>query len=124
MKALTLWQPWASLIVDKIKTMETRPMPWYYLGPVAIHAGLRVDREACIRFGYNPDTIPAGAVLGTAMKTGLVHFEGWNAGDAYTIDPYGDYTKGRYGYPLENVVKFDKPIPAKGHQGFWDWVNR
>lgn len=123
MKALTLWQPWASLIVDGLKTMETRPMPWYYQGPVAIHAGLHVDREACIRFGYDPDRIPRGAVLGTAYKSGLVHFERSVLGPNFVEDPYGDYRLGRYGYPLKGIQKFSAPIPAKGHQGFWDWVH-
>jgi hypothetical protein len=97
-------------------------MPWYYKGPVAIHAGLRVDRDACIRFGYDPNTIPTGAVLGKAFKSGLIHFEGGSK--EYTPDAYGDFTPGRYGYPLEHVVKFSAPIAAKGHQGFWEWIPR
>jgi activating signal cointegrator 1 len=121
MKAITLWQPWASLIVDGRKIVETRPMPWYYEGPVAIHAGLKVDREACLRFGYNPDLIPTGAVLGVAQKTGLYRFEKKLEGKQYEPDQYGDFTPGRYGYPLTNLIKFAEPIPAKGKQGFWDW---
>ena len=124
MKAITLWQPWASLIVDGLKHIETRPRPWYYNGPIAIHAGLHVDREACIRFGYNPDTIPVGAVLGKAFKQGLIHFENSVVGPNFVPDPYGNFSLGRYGYPLVGIVKFEKPIPAKGHQGFWDWENQ
>lgn len=122
MKALTLHQPWASLIVDGVKKIETRPKPWYFVGPVAIHAGLHVDRIACAQFGYDPDTIVRGAVLGTADKTGLIHFENGLLGPNFVADPYGDFTPGRYGYPLANVVKFVKPIPARGKQGFWDWM--
>lgn len=121
MKALTLHQPWASLIVDGRKKIETRSHPWYYIGPVAIHAGLKVDRDACARFRYDPDRIPTGAVLGTATKTGLVHFENGILRPNFVEDPYGDFTPGRYGYPLAKVVRFRTPIPAKGHQGFWDW---
>lgn len=121
MKAITLWQPWASLIVDGRKKIETRSIPRYYNGPVAIHAGLKIDREACLRFGYDPDKIPTGAVLGKAFKHGLFHFEKNQEGIAYKPDVYGDFTPGRYGYPLGDVIKFSEPIPAKGHQGFWDW---
>lgn len=41
MKALTLHQPWATLVALGIKTVETRS--WYtpYRGPLAIHAGLK-----------------------------------------------------------------------------------
>lgn len=118
MKAITLWQPWASLIIDGRKPIETRPMPWHYVGVVAIHAGLRVDRDACLRFGYNPDTIPTGAVLGTAYKHGLLQF----GTEFVAPDDYGDYAPGRWGYFLEHPVKFSEPVPARGHQGFWDWV--
>lgn len=117
LKALTLWQPWASLIIDLRKTIETRPKAWYYVGWVAIHAGLHVDREACDRFGYDPDTIPTGAVLGVSYKTGCVRFPSV----LITPDVYGNFRDGRYGYPLQNSRAFSIPLPAKGHQGFWDW---
>lgn len=37
-KALTLWQPWASLIAAGIKKVETRPWMTHYRGPLLIHA--------------------------------------------------------------------------------------
>ena len=124
MKAITLWQPWASLIMDVRKIVETRPMPWYYEGLVAIHAGRRVDDAAAIRFGYNPFTLPYGAILGIVRKTGLFHFEKAFEEKLYHVDEYGDFTPGRYGYPMTLVERFAVPIPAKGHQGFWAWENR
>lgn len=39
MKALTIRQPWASLIALGVKTIETRSWPTNYRGPVLIHAG-------------------------------------------------------------------------------------
>lgn len=39
MKALTLHQPWASLIAVGVKTIETRSWATKYRGPLAIHAG-------------------------------------------------------------------------------------
>lgn len=41
MKALTLHQPWASLIAFGVKTIETRGWKTTYRGPLAIHAGLK-----------------------------------------------------------------------------------
>jgi activating signal cointegrator 1 len=38
MKALSLWQPWASLVALGIKTIETRSWETKYRGPLAIHA--------------------------------------------------------------------------------------
>lgn len=41
MKALTLHQPWASLIAAGVKTIETRSWSTRYRGPLAVHAGKR-----------------------------------------------------------------------------------
>lgn len=38
MKALTLWQPWASLVSLGVKSIETRSWSTDYRGPLAIHA--------------------------------------------------------------------------------------
>lgn len=38
MKAITLWQPWASLIAIGAKKYETRSWKTNYRGPIAIHA--------------------------------------------------------------------------------------
>lgn len=118
MKAITLYQPWASLIADRRKPVETRPRPWNYVGAVAIQAGQQVDREACVRFGYNPDTIPRGAIVCVAWKHACVRFPNALA----PPDEYGNYAAGRYGYLLKEAVKFPMPIPAKGSQGVWEWI--
>ena len=38
MTAITIWQPWASLIAVGAKRFETRSWPTSYRGPIAIHA--------------------------------------------------------------------------------------
>lgn len=40
MKALTLYQPWATLMAIEAKRNETKPWPTKYRGPLAIHAGM------------------------------------------------------------------------------------
>jgi len=35
--------------------------------------------------------------------------------------PFGDFSEGMWAWRMESPVKFDKPIPAKGSQGFWKW---
>jgi hypothetical protein len=42
-KALTVRQPWASLIACGAKTIETRSWRTSYRGPIAIHAGKTID---------------------------------------------------------------------------------
>jgi hypothetical protein len=117
MKALTLHQPWASLIADKRKPEETRSRPWYYVGLVAIHAGQHVDEEYCTKFGYDAATIPRGAVVCIVNKYGCVQFPSPLA----SPNPYGLFDAGRYGYLLKDVFKLSEPIPARGAQGFWNW---
>jgi hypothetical protein len=117
MRALSYWQPWASLIYDLRKTIETRHWEMLYRGPLAVHAAQKVDRNACEEFGYNWRTIPRGAVLCIVNVKGCVRFPHPLA----TPDPYGDFTEGRFGHLYEMLEKFAEPIPAKGHQGVWNW---
>lgn len=119
MKALSLWQPWASLIWDGRKRIETRPWPMHYRGPLAIHAAMRVDKEACRKFGFNPNTIYRGAVLCIVNVVDCVQFPNPKAAP----DSYGDFSAGRYGFIMKLVGRFDPPFPAKGHQGIWNWEN-
>ncbi|MFV0399180.1 MAG: ASCH domain-containing protein [Oscillospiraceae bacterium] len=41
MKAITIWQPWASLLACGAKKYETRSWVTSYRGPIAIHAAAR-----------------------------------------------------------------------------------
>lgn len=45
MKALSIKQPWAWLIVNGIKPIENRDWHCNYRGPLLIHAGKNVDRD-------------------------------------------------------------------------------
>ncbi len=45
-KALTVYQPWASLIAQKLKKNETRSWRTKYRGPLAIHAAIGMPKEA------------------------------------------------------------------------------
>lgn len=44
MKAITIWQPWASLLACGAKQFETRSWAASYRGPIAIHAAQRQPR--------------------------------------------------------------------------------
>lgn len=45
MKAITIWQPYASLVSIHKKPDETRGWPTKYRGPIAIHAGVKPAHE-------------------------------------------------------------------------------
>ena len=151
MCTITLHQPWASLISLGIKTVETRsrPAPARLVGrTIAIHTGKRVVRNPGVAVEnemwahLDEDwhrTIPAGAVLATATLAGMVRVEHVNpvtghavhdpsteAGCAVgtgrtAIDPWGDFSPGRWLWFLANVQALQGPAPAIGHQSFWRW---
>lgn len=63
MKAITIWQPWASLWVCGAKQFETRSWATSYRGPIAIHAG----KILCHRFSCEVD----GSVFAPAVNASL-----------------------------------------------------
>lgn len=122
MKALSLWQPWASLMADGRKLIETRswPPPVWLIGQnYAIHATMKVDSDACVDFGYDPLTIPRGCIVSIHRLEKFVKFDE-NSRRDYG-DAYGDFEMGRYGWFSPLVLKLKKPIAVKGHQGLFDW---
>jgi ASCH domain len=101
MKIITLRQPWAELVVSGVKNIENRGWSTAYRGPVLIHAGLHVEREACRKHGVDPSKLPRGAVVGVVELADCVtkHRSPWFSG--------------RYGFVLRNARKI-KPIQWKG----------
>jgi len=135
MKAITLWQPWASLIVQGDKLIETRGYNTNVRGRVAIHAArsdhsgillhipmreLLFFQEAGVTGAKEP---PRGAIVGTVEIVDSLPIEKLK-GTKYDTPKeraFGDWSPGRFGWILRNPVLFEKPVPARGAQGFWNW---
>lgn len=96
MKAITLWQPWASLLACGAKQYETRSWATKYRGPIAIHAAvLNTDK---IVFGI-PDCRFIEATykaLGVEELGSLPH--GYIIATAELVDCVRTYKRG---YPAE-----------------------
>lgn len=131
MKAITLHQPWASLIFTGWKKFETRSWPTFYRGPLAIHAAkrhcpdIRCDEPLGDLLidefgGHWAMDLPRGAVIGTVDLVQCLNVEAFDADAPEQL--CGDWSPGRYAWKLENPHKFAVPIPASGAQGFWDWI--
>lgn len=74
MRALTLWQPWASLVTVGAKRWETRRWGTAYRGPILIHAAARIPP----RSAYQPDEpaeIPSAVVEAMIEALGVADFE-------------------------------------------------
>lgn len=75
-RIITLWQPWASLIMYGGKDVENRSWAPAYTGTLVVHAGKALDKSgvelAEARSIQLPDPIPRGVILGTVELVGVV----------------------------------------------------
>ena len=120
MKALSLTQPWATLVVTGAKRFETRSWTTTYRGPLLIHAAKKYPVFAR-RFalaerylGRRRDDLPLGAIIGRVVLKNVCPTE---EVAPYLTDLerlYGDYTPGRWAWELEEAVRFAQPIPWRG----------
>jgi hypothetical protein len=117
LRGLTLWRPWPDAIIRGGKRIENRSWkpPMAIIGGIlAIHAGGRYDKEGAEwmkeRGLYRPrpdKECPKGVIVGTAIVTGFV---------TQSTDPW---FMGPFGWTLEDVQEFDRPVVAKGAMGLW-----
>ncbi len=66
-KALTVRQPWAELILRGRKPFELRSWRTKYRGPLVIHAASKVDAHQVRRLGFNPESFVTSAFVGVAV---------------------------------------------------------
>ncbi len=143
MKAITLWQPWASLWACGMKQYETRSWATSYRGPIAIHAAKKpfdtdtyFDRELHpfanalnLKNIYSFDELPYGCIIATAElvdchKMVRDEYNVFRIEDkviSYKELIFGEWAPGRYAWEIANVKMLDNPIPASGKQGLWNW---
>lgn len=131
MKALTLWQPWATLVCLGLKQYETRSWRTPYRGPLVIHAAARpVMREevsgeiiqALKAAGLtSPGTLPLGVGLCIVELVDCLWVERVRPLISDQERAFGNYAPGRYAWKLENVQPFPEPVKARGYQLLWDW---
>ncbi|WP_300611056.1 ASCH domain-containing protein [Trebonia sp.] len=114
MKALTVRQPWASLIMCGAKDVECRTWMTAYRGPLLIHAGLALDQGALTAHAHLvPGDLPRGVLLGTVTMTACVrdHPSPW-------AEPGG------WHWVLADPVPFTVPVEYRGKLGLWDVPGR
>lgn len=147
MKAITLTQPFASLIAIGAKRIETRSWRTNYRGPLAIHAakgygGLpgRNLTDFCLNEPFRSalfaggirqlvpgQDLPLGAVVAVATLHACVlanhctEFPWWEGSAAPHELAFGDFTPGRWLWILRDVLPLPEPIPARGSLNLWEW---
>ncbi len=117
MKALSLKQPYAELILQGKKTIELRKWNTNFRGQFFIHASKIPDKKAMSRFGFK--NLPLGQILGKATLVDVRHYttEAQHKADA---DKHLASSKwGNYGFILKDVQRIN-PIACKGALNFWE----
>lgn len=150
MKALTIWQPWATLVIAGVKPYEFRgwPAPVAIRGQrVAIHAGARPVRKAeladlivrmrsdeawstCLkpealdmleRWYSNPAALPLSSIVGTAvLGQPKCAFDIVHEFGAKLNDSDRNQHS-NWAWPMLDPQPLEPIQPAKGAQGFWEW---
>ncbi|OGJ12950.1 hypothetical protein A3K82_01640 [Candidatus Pacearchaeota archaeon RBG_19FT_COMBO_34_9] len=118
MKALSLKQPFAELILQGKKKIELRKWNTGFRGEFLIHASKIPNEKAMKEFGF--DKLPCGFIVG---KANLVSVKKYKNEEEHRKDKDKHLASslwGDYGFILENAERIS-PIPARGSLGFWDF---
>lgn len=124
MKALTIKEPWASLIIEEYKKYEFRSWKTNYRGKILIHSGMSVEKDMLSRFKDYDISINPGFIIGEATIVDCILVDEKFNNELRSIDSvvYGRSNHvENYAWKLENIVKYDKPIPCKGKLGLWNY---
>lgn len=141
MKAISLWQPWASLWCSPRKIHETRHWDCAHRGWLVVHAAKRFEKDhppalaAILRAEFGADwfkTLPTGAIIGMVnlincapteriiADTNIVHGAGPVFGDKSDNILCGDFAPGRFGWERSEFKLLPSPVPYRGMQGFFN----
>ena len=118
MKALSIRQPWAELILRGEKTVEARPMRTAKRGErVFIYAGknrIETDDEARIaaEYGIDVDSLPRGVLVGTVEIVGCEPLETRHSKAACF---HVTESTGGYAWLLSNPRREDSMRVPTGH---------
>ncbi|QHV99253.1 ASCH domain-containing protein [Spirosoma endbachense] len=137
MRIITLYQPYATLMMLGLKTNETRNRRTLVRGTLGIHAAAAIPNwcrlkmnEASFKSALKDVELPTGKILGTVELIGSMRTEEWLLSQSDIIEgfytaavwneiAFGDYSANRWAWQTINPTPFETPIPAKGSQGFW-----
>lgn len=126
MRVITLQEPWASLIGENIKTIETRSWPCNQYGELYIHAGLskisKSDERKNDLARWLQGPLHYGTIFAKCNLSDCILITDEYAQKIKESDPRcflcGDYTPGRYAWILTDIEPIE-PIFKTGKLGIW-----
>lgn len=104
-KALSIRQPWAELILARRKDVENRSWKTNLRGSLLIHASKTIERAAMEEYEY--DELPTGVLLGVVEVV-----------DCTQKRTSEWHNRGAWGWYLDKPRRFREPIAWKGAVGF------
>lgn len=134
MKALSLWQPHASLMAENLKKIETRSWGTNYRGELLICSTANTPKWAMEDAFDDPilyramaehallptNRLPAGRILAVCTLVDCVKITREFAARLSSLEfSAGNYEPGRFAWVTVNIRKLKESIPVKGHQGLF-----
>ena len=119
MKALSLKQPWAELVVSGRKTIEIRKWNTKFRGEFLVHASKNTDKEREKEFGFQD--LQTGCIVGKAT---IVDVKKYATKGEFEKDSDKHFAKGWwnpkvYGFILTNAKRL-RPKSLKGKLNFFE----
>lgn len=147
-KAISLWEPWASLIRIGAKTIETRSWATAYRGRLLVCAAqsglpkadllyllslwsfqgalaplvdkpLNVNPDYHTWSGVGIEHLNFGKAVAVVDVVDCKPTGEMTLAEITTDEPFGDFSLGRFGWKLK-LINAVEPFPVKGHQGFFE----
>lgn len=124
MKAITIHQPWAALIMRGEKRVENRNWGTQFRGQIAIHAS-KPPADVCPAWDsqwekYDP--LVFGAVIGVVEILNCLHISEVQRAWVQRLYPWlrtHQHVQGPWCWVIGNVQRL-KPIHCRGQQGLWN----
>lgn len=130
MKALSIKQPWAWLIVNGIKDIENRTWNTKFRGRFLVHASKAIDMQAYFSLRDAGLKLPDAHLLERGGIVGSVDLVNVIQPDKDTSVVY-DIFNGinwhqaeQYGFVLRNPIFFSYSIPYRGQLNFFEIPNK
>lgn len=132
MKVLSLREPWASLILLGKKRIETRSWRTKYRGPLCLHASAAKINPKDAHIQELLALIPGapmqyGNILCRCVLADCVPMDESFLREMEKRETErlcGEYAPGRFAWMLENIEPLERPVPAKGMLGLWEWEEK
>ena len=126
MKVLSIKEPWASLIMNGTKKIETRSWKTKYRGEIYIHASLskaKITKPEVYEL-IKDMNFKCGYIICKCNLVDCIYMTDEYVNDMKTnhYEEYicGHYEVGRYAWIVKDV-KVIEPIEAKGKLGLWNY---